>query len=153
MLIPVSGTAFSILRFASFFRGSAVADGTWDSVDLIYWTIIEPGVYLIAACLPTFRPVFIRLLKGTPLLSVDSTTPYRSGGGKEKKSPDGDCSGLREGPDFQRFGESKNSTVSTQYGDTVGLVQVNVEANSMEAPVPGHQIRVRNEYDVSFARG
>ena len=32
------------------------------SVPLIIWTIIEPGIYLIAACLPALRPLLIYVL-------------------------------------------------------------------------------------------
>ncbi|TVY80878.1 hypothetical protein LSUE1_G005420 [Lachnellula suecica] len=55
------GLATSIVRFISFFRGDVIRDGTWSSVDLMIWTVVEPAVYLIAACLPTYRPLLIIL--------------------------------------------------------------------------------------------
>ena len=53
----------SIIRFASFFSRDAIRDGTFASADLMIWTVVEPGMYLIAACLVTFRPL-LKLFKG-----------------------------------------------------------------------------------------
>jgi hypothetical protein len=41
-------------------------------VTLITWTIVEPGVYLIAACLPTLRPLLLHIFRRLPT-SVKST--------------------------------------------------------------------------------
>jgi hypothetical protein len=32
-------------------------------VDGLTWSIIESGCYLVAACLPTYRPFFVALMK------------------------------------------------------------------------------------------
>ncbi|CAG8955434.1 hypothetical protein HYFRA_00010299, partial [Hymenoscyphus fraxineus] len=50
------GLAASIIRFDSFFHGDAIADGTW-TVALPIWTMVEPNIYLIAACLVTYNPL------------------------------------------------------------------------------------------------
>ena len=65
-----SGLVTSIIRFASFFTTDAVTDGTWASVNLMTWTVLEPGVYLIAACLLTYRPLFAYLKRHDPLSSL-----------------------------------------------------------------------------------
>ena len=54
-----SGLGASIARFAAFFQRDPVGDPTWVSVELMMWTIIEVSVYLIAACLPTLRPLVV----------------------------------------------------------------------------------------------
>ena len=59
-----SGTVTSILRCVAFFENDPLADGTWISVTFFNWTLIEPGVYLIAACLPCYRPLVNYALTG-----------------------------------------------------------------------------------------
>jgi len=54
------GLITSVVRFTTFFRKNSFVDGTWSAIDLIIWTQIEPGVYLICACLPTWRPLLER---------------------------------------------------------------------------------------------
>ena len=74
----VSGTVSATVRMAFFFKKPVFTDTTckrstaqcvhsgpvlidWmigTSVSLMQWTLIEPGVYLIAACLPTLRPLW-----------------------------------------------------------------------------------------------
>ncbi|KAK2035581.1 integral membrane protein [Colletotrichum zoysiae] len=51
------GVVASIIRAWIFFQTSAFADRTWASVGLVGWSIIETGTYIIAACLPHFRPM------------------------------------------------------------------------------------------------
>ncbi|KAK1593431.1 uncharacterized protein LY79DRAFT_514424 [Colletotrichum navitas] len=51
------GVVASIIRAYIFFQTSAFADRTWASVGLVGWSIIETGTYIIAACLPHFRPM------------------------------------------------------------------------------------------------
>ena len=56
-----SGLITSIVRFTTFFQHNSFSDGTWSAVDLIIWTQVEPGVYLISACLMTYRPLLERI--------------------------------------------------------------------------------------------
>lgn len=51
------GLIASIIRFVGFFNTNAVTDQTWAAMDLTIWTIIETGMYLMAACFPTYRPL------------------------------------------------------------------------------------------------
>ena len=76
------GLVTSILRFAIFFRNNAVQDGTWIATDLEIYTICEPGMYLVAACLPTYRPLAKRAreISSTSLRSFVKT---KSRSGKE----------------------------------------------------------------------
>ncbi|KAL8997507.1 MAG: hypothetical protein Q9188_006310 [Gyalolechia gomerana] len=53
------GLTSSIVRFAIFYDNEAFVDGTWASVRLMTWTLVEPGMYLIAACLPNYRPLWL----------------------------------------------------------------------------------------------
>jgi len=60
------GLVTSILRFHDFINSDAEDDGTWTSVSLVTWTIIEPSMYHIAACLPACRPLIMFLRKKLP---------------------------------------------------------------------------------------
>lgn len=52
-----SGTVTSVCRCVAYFTNEFLADGTWLSVTFLKWSIIETGVYLIASCLPCYRPL------------------------------------------------------------------------------------------------
>lgn len=68
------GLATSILRFVTFSENSAVLDGTWSSTQLQSFTIFEVNTYLIAACLPTYRPLFQAILCRSPWLRDFTST-------------------------------------------------------------------------------
>jgi hypothetical protein len=45
-------------------------DLSWLGIDIVIWITIEPGVYLIAACLPSLRPLLNPLVKDFDLEAV-----------------------------------------------------------------------------------
>ncbi|KAJ5948951.1 hypothetical protein N7454_002258 [Penicillium verhagenii] len=55
-----AGIITSCLRFATFYNNNALEDNTWTSVQLLKWTDIEPGIYFLAACMPSFGPLLQR---------------------------------------------------------------------------------------------
>ena len=61
-----SGLITSIIRCVEFFLNNPLEDGTWASVTFLVWSIVEPGVYLIAACLLCFRHLFNYIKTGDP---------------------------------------------------------------------------------------
>ena len=48
------------------------------------WTLIEPGVYLIAACLPNLRPIWVHF-KGTKQTRTDDSYQMQAGTGMSSK--------------------------------------------------------------------
>lgn len=66
------GLIASMFRFATFFRNDAITDGTFSFVELMSWTIIEPGIYLVAACLPALRPLAQRIFKDSLLTRLST---------------------------------------------------------------------------------
>ncbi|KAJ5489791.1 hypothetical protein N7539_004681, partial [Penicillium diatomitis] len=56
------GTVASILRMSIFFQENALTDPTWASVNLGIWTVLEGGIIIIAACLPSIWPLIVRVL-------------------------------------------------------------------------------------------
>ena len=73
-----SGLVSSIVRFTIFFQNEAFVDGTWKSVDLMTWTLIEPGIYLIAACLPNLRPLWHHSKEKMPSTWLSKLSSTRS---------------------------------------------------------------------------
>lgn len=61
----------SIVRFVAFNR--PYTDPIRVSVPLTIWTITEPGIYLIAACLLTLRPLITYIIQESPLSSLFTT--------------------------------------------------------------------------------
>ena len=155
------GLATSIIRFVSFFKGSAVVDGTWASVNLMTWTLIEPGVYLIAACLPTYRPVLAHLLGKTGYGSSTAKSAYKS----EKSAHSGQVEShvnleLREpqgtrSAGFRRVSSDADSLEEQGYGDTVRLARLqsgSTKKHTRDTHDFANQILVRNDLDVSIER-
>ncbi|CAG8976535.1 hypothetical protein HYALB_00011012 [Hymenoscyphus albidus] len=61
------GIITAITRFAIFLgalsHDADTIDISWVGIDVILWASIEPGVYLIAACLPSLRPLLVATLR------------------------------------------------------------------------------------------
>jgi hypothetical protein len=64
-LLLLSGTITSIVRISIFFKRFTTydLDFTWVGVDIVLWSTVEGGVYLIAACLPSLRPLLNTFVK------------------------------------------------------------------------------------------
>lgn len=57
------GLVFSIFRFVSFNKTNSFVDPTYNAVELLIWTLAEPGIYLLSACLVTYRPLLEKVLE------------------------------------------------------------------------------------------
>ncbi|KAJ4296423.1 hypothetical protein N0V90_006468 [Kalmusia sp. IMI 367209] len=102
-LLGSVGLITSILRFVAFF--SPIVDGTWAAVNLLNWVIIEPSIYLLAACMLAFKPLLRYLVHESTLSRLiakswsgarptrDGQTPYgqssTTGGATRLPSEDG----------------------------------------------------------------
>lgn len=88
----------AIVRFVKFYKypwtiGSI--DPNWASSQVISWTVVEPGVYHLTACLITFRPLFRWIITDSPLSSFLSRNRLFSG---NKHSRNGTTSGKKSLP-------------------------------------------------------
>jgi hypothetical protein len=54
----IRGIITSIIRFREFWKNDIFSDHTYNGSNILIWTIVEPGTYLIAAALLTMRPLF-----------------------------------------------------------------------------------------------
>ena len=115
-----SGLAAGIARFYIFSQPDAFADVTWNSVELNIWTIVEPGMYLMAACFPTYRPLFSYLFGGNgPLSSVARRLHYgHSGDGSSATAK------AAEFNEMQHADSSRTLKSSPQHGYTAERKQV-----------------------------
>ncbi|KAF4632621.1 hypothetical protein G7Y89_g5501 [Cudoniella acicularis] len=62
-LVGSIGLIASIGRFIISLTTNSFEDGTWVAAELLIWIQVEPGAYLISACLPTLRPLLDKVAK------------------------------------------------------------------------------------------
>lgn len=67
-----SGIFTAIFRLREFIVLGPFKDLTWYSIDTYTWTVVETGVYLIAACLPSLRSLLKHLFKDMDIRSIRS---------------------------------------------------------------------------------
>ncbi|KAI0835423.1 hypothetical protein F5Y06DRAFT_134740 [Hypoxylon sp. FL0890] len=84
-LIGSLGLGTSILRFLTFNNTNAFTDAPYDAVELVTWTIAEPGVYLISACVMMYRPLLGKFNAG--LLRTSYIGNSRPGAHYSRSSP------------------------------------------------------------------
>lgn len=137
LLTTYSGLITSIVRFYEFYATNAEVDGTWSGATLDVWSAIEPGIYLITACIPSYRPLvrFFQKNQGT-VLSRPSDPGGSVGGLQSRLSPTYEVTTAGR---FKRLGSYKNMEE-----DAVGLVDVRVHHSRVEAG----KIMVDREFDV-----
>ena len=65
------------MRFVTFLQPSIFEDITYLCISTTSWSIIEPGVYLMAATVPTLQPLVRRLFHRIPQRTVSRHTTHR----------------------------------------------------------------------------
>ncbi|KAF2121791.1 hypothetical protein BDV96DRAFT_681862 [Lophiotrema nucula] len=63
------GIIASIIRTVVFSRIDPLVDVTFTHTQIVNWTIVEPGMYLLAACALSFKPIFRMVAKALHLES------------------------------------------------------------------------------------
>ncbi|KAH9983959.1 integral membrane protein [Xylariaceae sp. FL0662B] len=61
-LLACSGCVASFIRISLFFSLDAFSDTTWVSIKLMSWTIAEPGVIFICACMPSLWSIIVFII-------------------------------------------------------------------------------------------
>ncbi|KAL8824345.1 MAG: hypothetical protein Q9191_005114 [Dirinaria sp. TL-2023a] len=113
------------------------SDYTYSTVDLLIWTSIESSFIIIAADLPTLRPIF-QVLAGHPVI-----TPRRFGGQRRSSYKLGSVSG-------DSGSRRKRGPPREQYPtDTIDLVR----EESAERILPSNRIRKTMDVDVHHHEG
>ncbi|KAJ5101296.1 hypothetical protein NUU61_003518 [Penicillium alfredii] len=134
----ILGLVTSIMRFVIFTRGNAVTDGSWSSTDLMSWSVAEPDIYLISACLPTLRPLLNRIFGRDG--STNQSSRYANGYGG------GAGSAVNSKP-------TAVTMDSTLYGDEVQLVSIvgKQGSESRDGPMERDHIYVQREVNVKVS--
>lgn len=94
--------AVSVIRLIMLHQYGKRADITWYYVAPAIWTAAEPSIAVVSACLPSLRPLFVRVVWGgthRPKPPTYPSTTSRYGSASLRKSPYGDGS-------FNRLQES-----------------------------------------------
>ncbi|KAF9738705.1 hypothetical protein PMIN03_005809 [Paraphaeosphaeria minitans] len=65
-IVSTLGIVTAVLRFVVFLRTDLLQDVTYHSVITTNWSIIEPGVHLMGATVPTLRPMIRRIFRQMP---------------------------------------------------------------------------------------
>ncbi|KAF1955429.1 integral membrane protein [Byssothecium circinans] len=102
------GLIASCIRMASFFSVRLLADPTWDSVELIGWSIAEPGLYLFAACAVQLRPLFSKFAR-----NVGLKTQYGSGSRKAQSGGGSRVGNIRLGSMPSKHGMDNDASSTT----------------------------------------
>ncbi|KAF3002247.1 hypothetical protein E8E14_006260 [Neopestalotiopsis sp. 37M] len=77
-LIGSMGLVASACRFWAFSNTNSFTDATYNAVELIIWTVVEPGIYLLSASMLMFRPLFERFnIHSLKIGSRDRSKNYR----------------------------------------------------------------------------
>ncbi|KAH8426118.1 uncharacterized protein LDX57_003860 [Aspergillus melleus] len=138
-LLGSLGLIASIIRFVKFYVTDAQKDLTWAGGDLVLWTVVECGGYMIAGCLPTYRPL-ARFVGRKLHLTSDGSS------GDTSAQQNASSSSRRQTSKFQRM---VNTTDDEE--DAIGLVSVTkggeLEGKHDTAVEPG-QIMVNHHIDV-----
>ncbi|TVY19761.1 hypothetical protein LARI1_G002597 [Lachnellula arida] len=131
-LLGSLGLIASIVRFASFFNGDAVGDGSGSvqsklqaTVALAIWTMVEPDIYLLAACLITYHPLVTKIQSFT--YQVMSSVASRSRVGKSGSASTAPA--------------SRKQQVTSSSGGKIGGTAVGTEGSktSTKRPFPGRR--------------
>lgn len=133
-----------------------MVDGTWDSVDLMTWTLVETDVYLIAACLPTYRPLFLQLLEKTRYYVPKSLSGFKyHRSGASSCGPPSAGSKLGRGSNtsagFQRLRDGLGGVNRGSLEDEFPMVEVRKDDLNKQEPLGPNQIRVQNDYEVKIS--
>jgi hypothetical protein len=127
----------SILRFHTFLRTNSFHDATWEAVELIIWTITEPGIYLISACLLSYRPLLDRAAKSRLLAgfvhSSSRGTGYGNGQSVECMGGSGSIP-LRKGDKSAKGFTELNDEDSVGTTGTVNLTIAGADVNRPRQP-------------------
>ncbi|KAF2441761.1 hypothetical protein P171DRAFT_365386 [Karstenula rhodostoma CBS 690.94] len=65
-IVSTLGIVTAVMRFVIFLRTDLFEDVTYHSVTATNWSIIEPGVHLMGATVPTLRPMIRRFFSQMP---------------------------------------------------------------------------------------
>ena len=141
-LTPFSTCIISLVRLSALKTATGLSDPTWNNTDAATWSYLELSIAILAACLPTLRPLAIKFIPGFISSSAEPSPPNSNGY-------------VRQGParhsawvsaKFSNNSDTKG-TVSTEAESTENLHEPMYNMQSL----PSHKIAVEREYIVRTA--
>ncbi|KAI4276161.1 MAG: hypothetical protein L6R38_005729 [Xanthoria sp. 2 TBL-2021] len=134
--------AVSVVRLV-ILAGVDQSDITWNYVPAATWSAAEPSVAVVSACLPSLRPLFVRLIWGGTHRPKPVTPPRRSVASWRSKSVGG---GGTQGS-FNRLQElSSDGTQSPWRQNSVAVIGGKAdEEYGTTDDVPWNRIRAKTE--------
>jgi len=148
------GLVTSIVRFTTFFETNGQTDSTWTAVKLGAISIAEAGVYLFAACFPTYRTLYRSVRARTGLTTVGGSRSAGPQTGSELvsvQSKSGKVFGTTSFSGFERMDEESNTLVDAKSNYTRFEDSSFKEASSVDSGMYGsdNQIHVKQDYVVT----
>lgn len=136
-------------------------DGTYD-INLTIFSVVEPNIYLTAACLLTFRPLYQKIISRIQSIKnlTYSFTGKTSGSGTSHSAQTGSGAETKSKSlaGFRRLrkgdpesGGSMYDTTPGRDADHIQLVYMDnklKDGDSVSMEPPAGQIKVRNDYFV-----
>jgi hypothetical protein len=138
------GLVASILRFHSFANNNSFIDLTYTAVELLVWTLLEPGIYLISACLLMSRPL------------LDKFARKIGSGGRTQAAVYGSSGSRKLGRSVGRSvedGDVNGSTIALGTKSAPGGVFRQLPDDGYNYPYPSNNIVVTTHIDQSWADG
>ena len=90
----------------------SLTDASWSDVNAAVWSVVEVCIGIVSACLPTYRPLFLKLFgrSGTAgnkrtafsLLQTDERNKYANGKHSEQMTSKGSCAFGEEGEELTK---------------------------------------------------
>ncbi|KAK4035086.1 hypothetical protein C8A01DRAFT_48650 [Parachaetomium inaequale] len=143
-LVGSMGLVASILRFQSFANNNSFIDLTHTAVELLVWTLLEPGIYLISACLLMSRPLLDKFARKIGSGGHTQAGAYGSSGSRKlgrsvgRSVEDGDVNG---------------STIALGSKSAPGGGFRQLPDDGYDYPYPSSNIVVTTHIDQSWADG
>ncbi|GJC91417.1 integral membrane protein [Colletotrichum higginsianum] len=163
MLFFVFGLGFltciiSVYRLQTLRVAAHTEDPYWDNVDAATWSFLEVTIGILAACLPTLRPIFVTLL---PRLFNGSSFHAKSGSGRPSRyGINNNNNNDHNNPYGSRYGHASEGNTMVGIMSALGRHRppsstegLNRQAGGDEVELPGPETERSVEYTVSVSTG
>ncbi|WQF78751.1 hypothetical protein CDEST_03765 [Colletotrichum destructivum] len=164
MLFFVFGLGFltciiSVYRLQTLRVAAHTEDPYWDNVDAATWSFLEVTIGILAACLPTLRPIFVTLL---PRLFNGSSFHAKSGSGRPSRygNNNNNNDNNNNNPYGSRYGHASEGNTMVGIMSALGRHRppsstegLNRQAGGDEVEISGPETERSVEYTVSVSTG
>jgi hypothetical protein len=85
-LVRILGVVVAIMRLRAFLKVADFHDITFESVEVLRWTVAESGIYLVAGTMLTLKPLLKKVCKGTGMERLFSDSSDKSRNRESRRS-------------------------------------------------------------------